>query len=75
MRIKFREHGVDEKRVEFREAGRKLSAAQAILSASKVHDFGTILVGKRGIGRSFYMGSVSNAIIKNSTDRVVWMVP
>ncbi|MBW1954953.1 MAG: universal stress protein [Deltaproteobacteria bacterium] len=75
VRMKFREHGVDEKRVEFREEDRKLSVAQAILAASKVHEFGTIVVGKRGIGRSFYMGSVSNAIIKNSTDRVVWMVP
>jgi nucleotide-binding universal stress UspA family protein len=67
--------GMDEKRIAFTVVDRKRSVAQTILKTSETLNFGTVVLGKRGGGRAFYMGSVSNALVRNSADRVIWIVP
>jgi len=75
VRHRLKEHRVDEKRITHMEVDRKLAVGKTILDTAKEQNYGTVVIGRRGMGRSFYMGSVSNYIIKNTVDRVVWMVP
>lgn len=50
--------------------------SDTILSLQKEGDYGTIVVGKRGISRSeeFLFGSISSALIHNGRDIAVWVV-
>jgi len=75
LRLKLQEYGVDENRIDYVEVDRKLAVAQTILNAAREHDYGTLVIGRRGTEGAVFMGRVSNYILKHSTDRAVWMVP
>lgn len=55
---------------------RGTSVAQEILDALKAGDFGTVVVGRRGVSKAeeFLFGSVSNKIIHSAKDCTVWVV-
>jgi len=48
---------------------------KAILDFARQGAFGTIVVGRRGIDTSFFMGSVSRHLINKLAQRALWMVP
>lgn len=50
--------------------------AQEILSVLKEEDFGTVVVGRRGVSKAeeFLFGSVSNKIIHHAKNCSVWVV-
>jgi len=75
VKHRLKEYKVDEKRIIHMEVTRKVAVGKTILDTAKEQNFGTIVIGRRGTGKAFYMGSVSNHIIKNTVDRVVWMIP
>ena len=52
------------------------SIAQAILDHQKKEDFGTIVVGRRGVSKAeeFLFGSVSNKIVHYAKDCAVWII-
>ncbi len=52
------------------------SIAQTILEYQKKNDFGTIVVGRRGVSKAeeFLFGSVSNKIVHYAKDCAVWVV-
>ncbi len=75
VRRRLEEYRVEERRMAFLEVDRKNGVAQTILKASKEHDYRTVVVGKRGTGRSFFMGSVSSHIINKGVNCAVWIVP
>jgi nucleotide-binding universal stress UspA family protein len=54
--------------------GQSISAA--ILELQTKENFGTIVVGKRGISKAeeFLFGSISNALIHNGRDIAVWVI-
>ncbi|MEW5910365.1 MAG: universal stress protein, partial [Thermodesulfobacteriota bacterium] len=72
---KLKEYQVDEERIEYLEADRKLSIGKTIVSAAKNLGFATLVLGRRGIGNSFFMGSVSNYVLRNSSQMAIWIVP
>jgi nucleotide-binding universal stress UspA family protein len=53
-----------------------MDVAQEILSEAETGDFGTIVVGRRGMGlvRQFLLGSVSNKVVQHARGRTVWVV-
>lgn len=55
---------------------RGTGAAQEILSVLNAGDFGTVVVGRRGVSKAeeFLFGSVSNKIIHSVKDRTVWVI-
>lgn len=50
--------------------------SEAILSLQQEENYGTIVVGKRGISKSeeFLFGSISSALIHNGRNIAVWVV-
>lgn len=52
------------------------SAARDILEEAKKGDYGTIVLGRRGISmlKEFFMGSVTNKVLQASYSFCVWIV-
>jgi nucleotide-binding universal stress UspA family protein len=50
--------------------------SKAILAVQKQGEFGTVVVGKRGVSKAeeFLFGSISNALVHHTHDCTVWVV-
>ena len=72
---KFEQAGLDAGRVSFEtvEAGRRIG--NAIVDFARDRKFQTLVVGRRGQAKSFFMGSVSRHLINNLSDGTLWIVP
>ena len=71
------ELGVDEKAVAVELHQRRCdSLAECILDEQRTIDYGTVVVGRRGLTKSeeFLFGSVSNKIVHYARDCTVWVV-
>jgi nucleotide-binding universal stress UspA family protein len=71
---KFSEAGISEKQIEVKTVKRTTNVGKAILSEAKKGDFGTVVIGRRGVSRAFFMGSVSRYVVDKMSDRAVWLV-
>ena len=60
-------------KLEIVKGGRK--AGKTILEFAAKKKFGTIVVGRRGIDKAFFMGSVSRYLIDKVTNGALWIVP
>ena len=40
----------------------------------KKGDYGTVVVGRRGVNRAFFMGSVSKYVLNHTEGRALWVV-
>jgi len=71
----FEEAGLPKERVKLEvvKGGRK--AGKTILDFAARKKFGTIVVGRRGIDKAFFMGSVSRYLIDKVTSGALWIVP
>jgi nucleotide-binding universal stress UspA family protein len=74
-RHKFTQAGLDAGRVHFEtvEGGRRIG--KAIFDFARDRKFQTLVVGRRGLAKSFFMGSVSRHLINNLSDGALWIVP
>jgi nucleotide-binding universal stress UspA family protein len=71
------QHGVELQRITTRcQMADHQSISDAILRLQTEGDYGTIVVGKRGISKAeeFLFGSISNALIHNGHDIAVWVI-
>jgi nucleotide-binding universal stress UspA family protein len=61
-----------QKKIGFKDA----DVGTAILSEAQKGDYGTIVMGRRGISKAkeFFMGSVSSKILQQAGDKVIWIV-
>ncbi|MBW1709428.1 MAG: universal stress protein [Deltaproteobacteria bacterium] len=51
-----------------------LGVAVTILKAAQEGGYGTIVLGRRGMGRSHFLGSVSDRVIRRATGQAIWVV-
>jgi nucleotide-binding universal stress UspA family protein len=73
-RDKFREAGIQEDQIQVRVSKRTANVGKAIADEAKKGDYGTVVVGRRGMNRSFFMGSVSRHVLDKTANRTVWVV-
>jgi len=68
--------GVSESQISKKIVDGSRSAASDILEEARNNDYGTIVMGRRGISgvQEFFMGSVSSKVLQNSTGMAVWIV-
>jgi len=68
--------GVSESQISKKIVDGSRSAASDILEEARNNDYGTIVMGRRGISgvQEFFMGSVSSKVLQNSTAMAVWIV-
>ena len=72
---KFIDAGLSESQLEVLEVQSKLSIGKTIVENAKKENCGTLVIGRRGINDSFFMGSVSRYVLYNASDCAVWLVP
>ena len=72
---KFKQAGISEERVRFKTIEGRRRIGKAVMDFAEKGDYHTLVVGRRGMERSFFMGSVSRYMINNLSDGALWMVP
>jgi nucleotide-binding universal stress UspA family protein len=70
----FADAGIAKEQIAVRQAKPRFSIGDAILEEVQKGDYGTVVVGRRGTDRAFYMGSVSNHVLAKASRRAVWLV-
>ena len=71
---KFKDAGIGEDRILIKEVKPRMNVGKAIISELKKGNYGTVVLGRRGISRSFFMGKVSEYVIEKIENRALWLV-
>lgn len=71
---KFRQVGMGEDQVEIKVSKRAIQGGKAIIQEAKKGGYGTVVVGRRGTGKAFFIGSVSQHVLDNASDLALWVV-
>lgn len=71
---KLKEVGIAADRVEVITTRQKAKVGKMILDEAKKANYGTVVVGRRGVDRSHFFGSVSRYVTERITDRALWLV-
>jgi nucleotide-binding universal stress UspA family protein len=71
---KLKEVGIAADRVEVTTTRQKAKVGKMILDEAKKANYGTVVVGRRGVDRSHFFGSVSRYVTERITDRALWLV-
>ena len=72
---KLKDAGFDDNQIEVKVSDTLLNPGKAIIEEAKKGDYGTIVIGRRGINKSFFTGSVSRYVINQLSDKALWIVP
>jgi nucleotide-binding universal stress UspA family protein len=72
---KFKQAGITGERVRFETIEGRRRIGKAVMDFAEKGDYHTLVVGRRGMNRSFFMGSVSRYMINNLSDGALWVVP
>ena len=72
---KFDQACIDKERVRFETIEGRKRVGKAIMAFAEKGAYHTLVVGRRGIDRSFFMGSVSRYMINNLSDGALWVIP
>jgi nucleotide-binding universal stress UspA family protein len=72
---KLRAAGFDESQIETRTDATFVSVGETILKAAREGGFGTLVMGRRGVNRSFFGGRVSYLVSRDISNAALWMVP
>ncbi len=71
---RFEEAGLQDNQIEIKVTERIANVGKAIVTEAKKGDYGTVVVGRRGISSAFFMGSVSRYVMDKISNRTVWLV-
>ncbi len=71
---KFKDAGIGEDRILIKEVKPRMNVGKAIISELKKENYGTVVLGRRGISRSFFMGKVSEYVIEKIENKALWLV-
>ena len=72
---KFEAAGMDSGRIRFETIEGRRHLGKAILDFTRDRKFHTLVIGRRGLDKSFFMGSVSRHLINKFSDGALWIVP
>lgn len=72
---KFNNCGISENQIELTTLKGGGNPGKDILKAAEKGNYSTLVVGRRGIEKAFFMGRVSRYIISRASDRAIWLVP
>ncbi len=72
---KFKEAGVEEDRIRYESLSGQRRVGKVIVEFARKGNFSTLVVGRRGIDKSFFMGSVSRHLINKLDEGALWVVP
>jgi nucleotide-binding universal stress UspA family protein len=67
--------GFNENQIEVKVGNTFFNPGKAIIEEAKQGEYGTIVIGRRGINRAFFTGSVSRYVVNQISDMALWIVP
>lgn len=73
-REKFKQAGIQEKQIEVKVTKRTVNVGKAIVDEAKRGNYGTVVIGRRGASKAFFMGSVSRYVLERISNRALWLV-
>ena len=71
---KFKDVGVSENQIEIQTLEGRNRPGRAIIETASEGGFGTVVIGRSGINKSFFMGSVSHYVINKASGCALWVV-
>jgi len=71
----FSEAGLSENQVTLKAVQSQGGIGKQVVQEFKKGKYGTLVIGRRGINKSFFMGSVSDYVLNKASDCAVWLVP
>ncbi len=71
---RFKEAGFQDSQIHLKIVACMYNVASAIVEEAKAGDYGTVVVGRRGGGNAFFMGSVSRSVLGKSANCALWVV-
>jgi nucleotide-binding universal stress UspA family protein len=72
---KFKENKIDKDKLKIKVQPTKLTVGKTIAEEFRNGRYGTLVVGKRGVSKRFFMGSVSHYLVTHLQNGALWMVP
>lgn len=72
---KLKAVGIEERQIQVVSRQGGFRVGKAVLDAYRQGRFGTLVVGRRGMGRQVFTGSVSRYLINQFSDGALWVVP
>ena len=66
--------GLQENQIELKVIKRAMNVGKAILDQARKGNYGTVVIGRRGTDKAFFMGSVSRYVLDKISDRALWVV-
>ncbi len=72
---KLKDAGFNDNQIEVKVSDTLLNPGKAIIEEAKQGDYGTVVIGRRGINKTFFTGSVSRYVINQMSDKALWIVP
>jgi nucleotide-binding universal stress UspA family protein len=70
----FSQAGIDKKHLQIKKVNHS-SIGKAIIDEIHSGGYGTVVIGRRGINKAFFMGSVSNYVLERASGLALWLVP
>lgn len=71
----LKDAGVNENQIEVESVEGVFRVGKVILEAYRKGGFGALVIGRRGMGKKFFTGSVSRQIINQFSNGALWVVP
>ncbi len=71
---KFREAGIEKNQIEIKEITTMVNVGSAIAEEVEKGNYGTVIIGRRGTNRAFFMGSVSKYVLERICNRAMWLI-
>jgi len=72
---KLSEFGIGEDRIQTRTVTGLANIGAAILKEVQTGSYDTVVMGRSGVNKSFFTGSVTNAVLNKISKGAVWLVP
>lgn len=72
---KLKEFGITKDRIEIKTVTSFLNIGSPIVDEVKTRNFDTVVMGRSGINKSFFTGSVTNYVLNNISNAAIWIVP
>ena len=72
---RLNEAGIQENQIGFEAAEGVIRVGKAVLDEYRRGNFGALVVGRRGVNKKFFTGSVSRYLINQFSEGALWVVP
>ena len=72
---KLKEFRIPKDRIEIKTVTSFLSIGSPIVEEVKTRNFDTVVMGRSGINKSFFTGSVTSYVLNNISNAAIWIVP